>query len=103
MKCLCVHSSSIIQRSGHKKSALSIAVAFHKNSLIVAWYTFTSIKIRTKQIRKSNYDKFKLLATSAVTNKGILNEKLLLAIAAVLTWNYLNTFILIAILGEYFR
>ena len=46
----------------------------------------------------SNY-----LATFAITNKGVLNEKLLLSIVVVLIWNYLNTFILIAILGEYFR
>ena len=45
----------------------------------------------------SNY-----LATIAIINKGVLNEKLLLFIVVVLTWNYLNTSILIAILGEYF-
>ena len=81
-------------------------MAFHKSSLIVAWYTFTSIKIRTltpnrfenQTMTNSNY-----LATIAITNKGVLNEKLLLSIVAVLTWNYLNTFILIAILGEYSR
>ena len=81
-------------------------MAFHKSSLIVAWYTFTSIKIRTltpnrfenQAMTNSNY-----LATIAITNKGVLNEKLLLSIVAVLTWIYLNTFILIAILGEYSR
>ena len=88
MKCLCVHSSSITQRLGHKKSALIIAMAFHKNPLIAAWYTFTSIKIRTlapnkfekQTMKNSNY-----LATIAITNKGVLNEKLLLSIVAVLT------------------
>ena len=81
-------------------------MALHKSSLIVAWYTFTSIKIRTltpnrfenQTMTNSNY-----LATIAITNKGVLNEKLLLSIVAVLTWIYLNTFILIAILGEYSR
>ena len=80
-------------------------MAFHKNSLIVAWYTFTSIKIRTltpnkfetQTMTNSNY-----LGTIAITNKGVLNAKLLLSIVVVLTWNYLNTFISIAILGEYF-
>ena len=88
MKCLCVQCRSIIQRLGHRKPALSIAMAFHKNSLIVAWYTFTSIKIRTltpnrfenQTMTNSNY-----LATIAITKKGILNEKLLLSIVAVLT------------------
>ena len=81
-------------------------MAFHKISLIAAWYNFTSIKIRTltpnkfedQTMTNSNY-----LATFAITNKGVLNEKLLLSIVVVLIWNYLNTFILIAILGEYFR
>ena len=88
MKCLCVRSSSIIQRLGHKKSALSIAMAFHKNSLIVVWYTFTSIKIRTLTpnnletltMTNSNY-----LPTIAITDKGVLIKKLLLSINAVLT------------------
>ena len=38
-----------------KKSALSIAMIFHKNLLIVAWYTFHSIKIRTLTLSNSKY------------------------------------------------
>ena len=45
-------------------------------------------------MKNSNY-----LATIAITNKGFLNEKMLLSIVAVLTWNYQNA---IAILSEYF-
>ena len=79
-------------------------MAFYKNFVIVAWYTFTSIKTRTLTPNKfENQTKANLnyLATFAITNKGVLNDMFLLSIV-VSTWNYLNTFILIAILGENF-
>ena len=79
MKYLCVHSSSIIQCLGHKKSALSIAVAFHKNSQIVAWYTFRSVKIRTltpNKFENQTNDKFKLLGHNYNHQQGRFKRKI---------------------------
>ena len=79
MKFLCVHSSSIIQCLGHKKLALSIAVTFHKNSLIVAWYTFCSVEIRTltpNKFENQTNEKFKLLGHNYNHQQGHVKRKI---------------------------
>ena len=65
--------------ASYKKSALSIAVVFHKNSLIVAWYTFCSIKITTlipKKFKNQTNDKFKLLGHNCNHQEERLKQKI---------------------------
>ena len=61
-----------------KMSALSIAVVFHKNSLIVAWYLFRSVKTRTLTSSNSKYqtnDIFKLFGHNCNHQRGFLKQK----------------------------
>ena len=62
-----------------KISALSIAVASHKYSLTVTWYTFRSVKIRTLTSSSSKYQtngKFKLLDHNCNHQQGFLKQKI---------------------------
>ena len=64
---------------GHKKSTLFIAVAFLKNPLIVTWYTFRSIKIKTlapKIFENETNDKFKLLGQNCNHRQERLKRKI---------------------------
>ena len=58
-----------------KKSMFSIAVVFHKSSLILALYTFRGIKIKTlilNGFKNQTNDKFKLLGHNCNHQQGCL-------------------------------
>ena len=69
---------------------VSIAAVFYKNSLIMACYTFHSVKIRTlrsNKFKNQTNDIFKLLGDNCNHQHGwvFLNKKLSLSIVVVLT------------------
>ena len=69
------------------KSALSMAVVFHKNSLIsfpenfliLVWYTFRSIKTRTlipHKFKNQTNDKLEVLGQNCNHQQGHLKQKI---------------------------
>ena len=78
IKCLCVHSSSIIHLFDHKKMALSISEGFHKNSLIVTCFSFGRFKFRTltpSRFKNQTNETFKLLGHNCNHQQGFLKQK----------------------------
>ena len=56
-----------------------MGMVFHKNSLILAWYTFRYIKIRTlipNKFKNRTNDKFKLLGHNRNHQQGRLKQKI---------------------------
>ena len=88
IECICVHCSLIIHLFDQKKLFLSISVGFHKNSLVLACCSFDRFKFRTftpSRFKNQTNGTFKLFATIATFNKGLVDKNLLLSIVVVLT------------------
>ena len=88
MKCLCVHSSSIIHLFDHKKIGSLHLSGFSQKFPNCGLFTFGKFKYRIltpSRFKNQTNDNSNHVATIETINKGFLNKKLLFSIIAVLT------------------
>ena len=88
------------------KLVLSSARAFHENSLIVACYTLCMLEVRiSTPNRFKNQTNHTLILLDRNDNhwQGFVKQKTFLSIIAVLSQNFQNTFVKIAILDKLYQ